>query len=82
MVWYNCDSTGGGKSLTTSDKIRMIMVARNIKQKDLASKLGITQPTLSGKFKLNDWRESDLKKIAEICNCEYHTTFILDGKEI
>ena len=60
----------------------MIMAARHITQSDLASKLGITQPTLSGKFKLDDWRESDLKRIADICNCEYHTTFILDGKEI
>ena len=68
--------------MTTTDKIRMIMVARNITQKDLAAKLGITQPTLSGKFKLNDWRESDLRRIAQACNCEYHTTFILDGKEI
>lgn len=67
---------------TTTDKIRMIMAARHITQSDLASKLGITQPTLSGKFKLDDWRESDLKRIADICNCEYHTTFILDGKEI
>lgn len=60
----------------------MIMAARDITQKELATKLGISQPTLSGKFKLDDWRESDLKKIAEICRCDYKSLFIIDGKEI
>lgn len=69
-------------AVTTTAKIKMIMAARDITQKELAAKLGITQPTLSGKFKLDDWRESDLKKIASICNCDYKTLFILDGKEI
>lgn len=68
--------------MTTTGKIKMIMAARDITQKELAAKLGITQATLSGKFKLDNWRESDLKKIAAICNCDYKSLFILDGKEI
>ena len=66
----------------TTEKIKMIMVANDITQKELAAKLGISQPTLSGKFKLNDWRESDLRKIAAICNCEYKSSFMMDGREI
>lgn len=68
--------------MTTTAKIKMVMAARGITQKELAAKLGISQPTLSGKFKLDDWRESDLREIARICNCEYRTLFIVDDKEI
>ena len=72
----------GCESITTTEKIKMVMAARGITQKQLASKLGITQPTLSGKFKLDDWRESDLRKIAGVCHCDYKSIFIIDGKEI
>lgn len=68
--------------MTTTQKIKTIMTARGLTQKELAESLGITQPTLSGKFKLNDWRESDLKAIAQVCNCQYKSSFIMDGIEI
>ncbi len=60
---------------STTDKIKILLIRCGLNQKELAAKLGISQSTLSGKFKLNDWRESDLKKIAEICGCEYEGYF-------
>lgn len=63
-------------------KIKMLLVNKNITQKELAERLGISQPTLSGKFKLDDWRESDLRKIAEICNCEYKSYFQIGEEKI
>lgn len=38
------------------------MIKKEITQADLANRLEVSQPTLSKKFKLDDWRESDLKK--------------------
>ena len=69
--------------MSTTNKIKMLMVKCNTNQKELAAKLGISQPTLSSKFKLDDWRESDLKKIAEICGCKYENHFKFNnGDEI
>lgn len=51
-------------------------------QKELADKLQISQPALSQKYKLDDWRESDLKKIAEVCGCKYESFFKLNNEEI
>ena len=35
-----------------------------------------------GMFKLNDWRESDLRKIAEICGCSYEGHFKFNNGDI
>lgn len=42
-----------------TEKIKILMIKKDITQKELADKLEISQPTLSKKFKLDDWRESD-----------------------
>lgn len=82
VVWYNWNSFGGENSLTTTDQIKMVMIRAGLNQKTLAERLGITQPTLSSKFKLNDWRESDLRKIAEICGCSYEGHFKFNNGDI
>ena len=58
------------------------MIKKEITQADLANRLEVSQPTLSKKFKLDDWRESDLKKIAEVCGCQYEGSFILNNERI
>ena len=52
--------------ITTSEKLDIALKRQGLKRKDLAERLGISQPTLSKKFKYNDWRESDIKKICKI----------------
>ncbi len=65
------------------EKIKILMLRRNINQKELANKLGISQVTLSKKFKLNDFRESDIRKIADILDAKFNGQLILnDTKEI
>ena len=68
--------------MTTTDQIKMVMIRAGLNQKTLAERLGITQPTLSSKFKLNDWRESDLRKIAETCECSYEGHFKFNNGDI
>ena len=63
-----------------TEKIKMLLIKKNLTQKELAEKLGVTQPVLSKKYKLDDWRESDLKKIADVCDCRYESNFIIDDE--
>lgn len=65
-----------------TEKVKILMIKKGITQKELADLLGITQPTLSKKFKLDDWRESDLIKIAEVCGCKYEGSFIIENETI
>ena len=65
-----------------TEKIKILMIKKEITQADLANRLEVSQPTLSKKFKLDDWRESDLKQIAEVCGCEFEGSFILSNERI
>lgn len=44
-------------------------------KKELAQKWGISQPSISQKFKENNWKESDLKKFCEITGNDYEIVF-------
>lgn len=65
-----------------TEKIKILLIKKGMTQKELADKLQISQPALSQKYKLDDWRESDLKKIAEVCGCKYESFFKLNNEEI
>ncbi len=61
-----------------SDEIIKLLEDREMTQKQLAQKLGISEPTLSKKLTYDNWRENDLYKIAEACDCRYEGRFIYD----
>lgn len=67
-------------------KVRMLMVARKMKLKDLAAKLDppVTPQTLSGKLHRDNLTEKDLIAIAKACNAEFEGVFTLNdsGKTI
>ncbi len=50
---------------------------QDLTQKQLAQRLNISEPTLSKKMTLDNWREKDLYRIAEVCDCKYEGKFIL-----
>lgn len=50
---------------------------QGLTQKQLAQRLNISEPTLSKKMTLDNWREKDLSRIAEVCDCKYEGKFIL-----
>lgn len=66
----------------TTEKIKILLIKCGSNQKELAERLGISQPALSKKFKLNDWRESDLKEIAKVCGAEYTNGFKINDEII
>lgn len=58
-----------------TEKIRMILIRRNMKIKELAEKLGYKQSNFSNKLKANDFSETELQRIAEVLNCSYDSIF-------
>ena len=66
--------------ITISEKLEIGVKRLNISKKELADKLGTSQPNISKKFKYNDWRESDVKEICLAIGVECETIFKLkDG---
>ena len=65
-----------------TEKIKILMIKKDITQKELSDLLAVSQPTLSKKFKLDDWRESDLQQIAKVCNCKYECSFLIGEERI
>lgn len=67
-----------------SNKIRVVLLERNMTIKALAEKLGITANNLRNKLYRGNFHEKDLKAIAEALNCDFEGTFILrdSGKQI
>lgn len=52
----------------------MILLQKNMKQSDLAEKLGMTQQNISLKFKKDDYKLSELIKIATILDSKVTIT--------
>ena len=76
LVWYilkGCDII-----ITISEKLEIILKRLDISKKELADKLGTSQPNISKKFKYNDWRESDVKEICSVIGIECETIFKLE----
>ncbi len=58
-------------------EILEMLKKQELTQKELARRLNISEPTLSKKMSLDNWREKDLYRIAEVCDCKYEGHFIL-----
>ena len=79
-----CEQTGKGSDniLTVSEKLEIVLKRLGINKKELADKIGTSQPNLSKKFKYNDWRESDVKEICSAIGIECETIFKLNDGTI
>ena len=65
-------------------KVKMLLAAREMTQRDLAEKLGKAPQNLGRKLKADNLTERDLTAIAEACGATFEGGFILNdtGKEI
>ena len=68
--------------ITISEKFEIVLKRLDINKKELADKLGTSQPNISKKFKYNDWRESDVKEICSVIGVECETIFKLEDGTI
>ena len=57
--------------------ILSMLKQQGLSQKELAKRLDIAESTLSKKMKLDNWREKDLSRIAEVCDCKYESKFLI-----
>lgn len=65
--------------MALSNTIRVLLIKRgNISEAELARRLGISPQNLNNKMQRDNFTEKDLKKIAEVLNCKYKSSFILE----
>lgn len=60
-----------------SAKIKYILNLRGKKITDFAKELGMSQSNFSNKLQRDDFRESELKQIADALDCDFNVTFTL-----
>lgn len=63
--------------LNNSEQIKIICKRQKITLSSVAEALGISIQNFSNKLSRNNFEESELRKIASIINCEYHSYFVI-----
>ena len=82
IIYLKTAIKGSNNIITISEKLEIVLKRLNINKKELAEKLGTSQPNISKKFKYNDWRESDVKEICSAIGVECETIFKLEDGTI
>jgi len=62
-----------------AEKIKILLVKKNVKAAHLAKMLDTTPSNLYGKFARDNFSEKELVQIAEALGCKYEGSFILDN---
>ena len=61
--------------MAMTEKIKIVLLKKKLTVKDLSEQLGCSSQNLSGKFKRDNFSESELIEIAQALDCEYNATF-------
>lgn len=67
-----------------SEKIKIVLLKRKMTVTELAKKLDTSSQNLSNKLRQDNFRENELKEIAEALDCSFAFTFKLNdtGEEV
>lgn len=67
-----------------SEKIKIVLLKRKMTVTELAKKLNTSSQNLSNKLRQDNFRENELKEIAEALDCSFAFTFKLNdtGEEV
>lgn len=68
---------GGVTSVGMSEKIKIVLVKRKKSVTDLAKALNTSSQNLSNKLRNDNFREEELREIADILNCDLDINFTL-----
>lgn len=60
-----------------SEKIKLVMVKRDMTGKDLAEALGCSSQNIYALLKKDNWTEEQLRKIGDKLNCDLEMNFKL-----
>ena len=61
-----------------AEKIKFVMIRRNMTTTALAQAINTSPANLSNKLRRDDFRESELLEIAKALNCTFESNFILN----
>lgn len=64
-------------SLSTSEKIKIMMKRRKMTLKDLAENTNQSSSNLSNKMSRDNFSENEIREIASALGCEYETYFVM-----
>lgn len=67
--------------ISTSEKMNIILSREGKTKKWLADQWGISQPSITQKFKEDNWKESDIKKFCSIMKLNYEVIFTSKGSD-
>ena len=62
---------------TMAKKINMLLIETGISKKELAQRLGTTPSNISGKLKRDNFSETELQEIAQVCGAAFEGIFII-----
>ena len=61
-----------------SEKIKLVLVKRNMSKAQLAKRLGCSSSNLYNKFKRDNFSEAELLQIAKVLDCTFEADFVLN----
>ena len=64
-------------SLSTSEKIKVMLKRRGMTLKELSEKLNQKGSNLSNKLSRDNFPEKEIREIADALSCDYETAFVM-----
>lgn len=64
-----------------TEKIKILLVKRNMSAVDLAKKLQTSPTNIYNKFKRDNFSEKELQEIAQVLDCKFEGNFILNDTQ-
>lgn len=61
--------------IETSEKVMVLLKRRKRTMTDFAREYGYSRQTIYKQMKSCNWREKDIKRIAELLGCDYEVVF-------
>ena len=73
-------AAGAGQRMNPmmAEKIKFVMIRRNMTTTALAQAINTSPANLSNKLRRDDFRESELREIAKALNCTFESNFVLN----
>lgn len=70
--------------MSMTEKIKIMLVKRKMSAVDLAKLLNCTPTNIYNKMKRDNFSEKELQQIADILNCKFKGTFVMNdtGEEV
>ena len=65
--------------MNVSEQIKILCIRSNISVSELARRVGTSPQNFNAKLKMETFTVSDLEKIAEVVDCTFERSFVLEN---